>query len=47
MDLSDKDFDLSEEFIDKPMPIILKILIIILIIAVLAVAGYFIYQRLY
>ncbi len=47
MDLSDKDFDLSEEFKDKPMPIILKILIILLILAVLVVAGYFIYQRLY
>lgn len=47
MDLSDKDFDLSEEFKNKPMPIILKILIILLILAVIAVAGYFIYQRLY
>ena len=45
MDLSDKDFDLEEEFKDKPISLFLKIVLIILILAVIAVAGYFIYQR--
>ena len=45
MDLSDKDFDLEEEFKEKPVSIFLKIILILLILAVLAVAGYFIYQR--
>lgn len=45
MDLSDKDFDFEEEFKDKPISVFLKILLVILILAVIAVAGYFIYQR--
>ena len=45
MDLSDKDFDLEEEFKEKPVSVFLKIILILLILAVLAVAGYFIYQR--
>ncbi len=46
MDLSDKDFDMDEEFKEKSMPIFLKILIFFLIIAIIAVAVYFIYLRL-
>ena len=45
MDLSDKDFETSLDFQEKGMPFIVKLLIFILIIAVIAAAGYFIYQR--
>ena len=45
MDLSDKDFDFSAEFNEGKVPVIVKILIVLLIIAIIAVAGYFIYQR--
>lgn len=46
MDLSENDFDeMSEEFQDKRLPLPVKILIVLLIIAVLVVAGYFIYIR--
>ena len=45
MDLSDKDFDLESDFDDKNLPVIVKLLIALLIIAVIVVAGYFIYQR--
>lgn len=45
MDLSDKDFDLSDEFKEKPLPLPVKILIFLLIVAIISVAAYFIYQR--
>lgn len=45
MDLSDKDFEIDDEFKEKQMPIAVKIILIILIIAVIAVAGYFIYRN--
>lgn len=45
MDLSDKDFDLSDEFEEKSFPIVLKIIIILIILAVLAGIGYFIYKN--
>lgn len=45
MELSDKDFDLSDEFKEKQLPLPIKILLILLIIAVILVGGYFIYQR--
>lgn len=45
MDLSDKDFDLSDEFMDKGLPLIVRILIFLLIVAVISIAAYFIYQR--
>ena len=47
MDLSDKDFDLGPDFNDKKLPVLVKIIIALLVIAILAVAAYFIYQRLY
>lgn len=47
MDLSDKDFDLGSDFNDKKLPVLVKIIIALLVIAILAVAAYFIYQRLY
>lgn len=45
MDLSDKDFDLSADFNDKKLPVLVKIIIVLLVLAILAVAAYFIYQR--
>ena len=45
MDLSDKDFETSLDFQEKGMPFIVKFLIFILIVAVIAAAGFFIYQR--
>ena len=47
MDLSDKDFDFDDEFTEKKLPIGVKILLILLLLAVLAVAGYFIYRNLF
>lgn len=45
MDLSDKDFDLSDEFKENSFPLIAKLLFLLLILAIVLVAGYFIYQR--
>ena len=45
MDLSDKDFEMDDEFKEKKMPLAVKIILIILIIAVIVVAGYFIYRN--
>ena len=45
MDLSDKDFELDDEFREKKMPIAIKIILIIICLAVIAIAGYFIYQN--
>ena len=45
MDLSDQDLEMSEEFAEKGLPLPVKIIIALLIIAVIAVAGYFIYLR--
>ena len=45
MDLSDKDFNLADDFKDKQIPLIVKLLLFILVIAVVAVAVYFIHQK--
>ena len=45
MDLSDKDFDISQEFKEKKMPGILKFFIFLLISAIITVAAYFIYLK--
>lgn len=45
MDLSDKDFEMSDEFKEKKLPLGVKILIFILIVALISVAAYFIYKR--
>lgn len=45
MDLSDKDFEMDDEFKEKKLPVAVKIILIILIIAVIAIAGYFIYKN--
>jgi len=47
MDLSDKDFNLSEEFKEEPLPLPIKILIFLVIVSVIALAIYFIYQRIH
>ncbi len=44
MDLSDKDFSLSDEFVEKSMPLGIKILIALVIIVILAVAGVYVYM---
>ena len=45
MDLSDKDFDLGDEFGEKKMPVVIKIFLILIIIAAIAIAGYFVYMN--
>ena len=45
MDLSDKDFNLSDDFKDKQLPLIVKILIFLLVIAVVAATVYFVHQK--
>ena len=45
MDLSDKDFDLSEDFKEGKLPIAVKILLFLLVIIVIAISGYFIYLK--
>ena len=45
MDLSDKDFDFNDEYIEKGIPILIKILIFLLGIAIVAITAYFIYQK--
>ena len=46
MDLSEQDFETSDDFEEKGLPIFVKILIGILIIAILAVAAYYVYLNL-
>jgi hypothetical protein len=45
MDLSDKDFEMSDDFKEDKVPIGLKILIFILIIIIVGIAAYIIHQR--
>lgn len=45
MDLSDKDFDLDDEFSEKKMPVIVKIFLILIILAALAVTGFYVYKN--
>ena len=45
MDLSDKDFNLKDDFKEKSLPIGVKILIFLLVIAVVAATVYFIHQK--
>jgi len=46
MDLSTKDFEMADDFKDKGLPVIVKLLIAFLILSIIAVAVYFIYLRL-
>ena len=45
MDLSDKDFNLKDDFKDKQLPLVVKILIFLLVVAVVAATVYFIHQK--
>lgn len=45
MDLSEEDFEMANDFKDKGIPLPIKILIALLVIAIVAVAIYFIYQK--
>lgn len=44
MDLSDKDFEMDEEFKEKSLPLPLKIILILLVLACIAAVVYFIWQ---
>ncbi len=44
MDLSDKDFEMDDEFKEKSLPVPLKIILILLVIVCIVAAVYFIYQ---
>lgn len=46
MDLTDKDFELSDEFKEKDLSLGIKVLIFFLVIVIVGVAGYFIFLRL-
>ena len=45
MDLSDKDFNLSDEFKEKSLPFFVKVLIFLLIMALIAAVIYFVKIR--
>jgi hypothetical protein len=45
MDLSDKDFDMSDDFKEDKVPVGLKILIFLLVIIIVGIAAYIIHQR--
>ena len=45
MDLSDKDFEMSDDFKEDKVPIGLKIIIFILIVIIVGIAAYIIHQK--
>ena len=45
MDLSDKDFDMSEDFKEDKVPTPLKIVIVLLILIIIGIVGYILYQK--
>ena len=45
MDLSDKDLNISDDFKEESLPLAVKILIFLVIFAVIALAIFFIYQK--
>ncbi len=45
MDLSDKDFEMDQEFKEKKLPLPLKIILIIIVLAIIAVSAYFIWKN--
>ena len=45
MDLSEQDFDMSDDFKDSKVPLLVKIIIYILVCALILVTAYFIYQK--
>ena len=47
MDLSEEDFEMSDEFKEKSLPFVVKLLIFLLIVGVTALAVYFVYQKIF
>lgn len=45
MDLSDKDFDIDDEFVEKKVPAVVKVLITIIILVVIGIAVYFVMRN--
>lgn len=45
MDLSDKDFDMDDEFKEKSLPLWVKIIITIVILLVIGIAAFFIWKN--
>jgi len=45
MDLSDKDFDLSDDFKEKSLPLGVKILIFLIIVIIILITAYIIYKK--
>ena len=45
MDLSDKDFNFNDDFKEKQLPVVVKILIFLVVVAIVAAAAYFIHQK--
>lgn len=45
MDLSDKDFEMDDEFKEKKVPIFVKIILILVLFAIIGLAIYFIWQK--
>ena len=45
MDLSDKDFEMDDEFSENKMPVVVKIFLALIILAALAVTGFYIYKK--
>lgn len=45
MDLSDKDFSMSEDFDEEPMPLVSKIILFLIVVLILAAAGFYIYTH--
>ena len=46
MDLSDKDFDFDDEFGEKKVPIVVKIILVLILLAIIGVTVYFIMTKL-
>ncbi len=44
MDLTDKDFDMADEFKEKKLPVVVKIILVLLVFAVIAVAAWFVWK---
>ena len=45
MELTDGDFELSDEFKEKDLPVALKVFIFFIVIVIVGIAGFFIFQR--
>jgi len=45
MDLSEEDFDMSDDFKDRKLPVVVKLLILLIVLALVLATAYFIYQK--